>query len=463
MIQLLAGRWSTDGATLLEQFANPANIGIRVNIRRAFGVDRIEVTVKCANEYDMHDRMSNHLGQRLAVYSSWLARPISGYILQITKVGRNQIQYIARGIGWRHDDRLIQFNSELGDTLTTAINDWVTATYVEPLASTRSIATNNTPSAWLSLTQQTTPGDLMRRIIEYDNNGSGMIYDYYCYDKIFSGTSLSDFLPVYEQRVTDAAPAWVVRQSDMSSWRLSRDLEDFATRSTVRYGLASGAVTTGGSTTVFTDATLGDFINQGVVAGDYVYNRTAGSYATVTVVNSATQITHTPLRDETGATGVNWAVTDVYAVIARAALLEQTAPTTPDDTPWRKDVQIINAQLDSATADNFAEQLISNEAKGVQSFTITAPFISDSDGREWPLWEVCAQLDKRTIQIIDAYPAASLFDTSSDNITTFYIAGLDYDHSSRSLTVEVDQLDKRMDVRLRLAGITKSDAIRRGR
>jgi hypothetical protein len=195
------------------------------------------------------------------------------------------------------------------------------------------------------------------------------------------------------------------------------------------------------------------------VPGDFVLNATDGSIASVVTVDSATQITHTELREGTN---------NVWAAIAEDWLVRASGTTAfVDDSKnielWRRDRVLRESNLDATTATNLAAQVAALPTiSTVQSFTITAPTILNGDLTAVPLWHVCAFPERRYIRIKELLPDAGGFGVSLDEISTFALIGCDYDHARRSLSVEVERLDRRMDVQLRIAGITKSDSIRRG-
>ncbi|MFC1998883.1 hypothetical protein ACFLVR_04500 [Chloroflexota bacterium] len=77
----------------------------------------------------------------------------------------------------------------------------------------------------------------------------------------------------------------------------------------------------GASNTVLTDTASGDFVNDGVVAGDYVYNTTDGSYGVVTSVTATTVTTVAAL---TGGTLNTWTSGDGYRISDDATLFAVT-------------------------------------------------------------------------------------------------------------------------------------------
>jgi len=79
---------------LLENFQTVMSLGLRWNIYE-FGLQRIELTAVSRNQYDQHDRIRDHLGQRIVIFSSELTRPVSGFVSEAEIIGRNQVYYVA--------------------------------------------------------------------------------------------------------------------------------------------------------------------------------------------------------------------------------------------------------------------------------------------------------------------------------------------------------------------------------
>jgi hypothetical protein len=105
-MNLYAGRWSADGATKYADSAmlSPESIGVNWRLD-AFGVGRIEVTVRAKNNLDQYDRYRNHLGQRLAIYGSDCYRPVSGYITDVAYAGAGTGDVYGKGPGIVPDAR----------------------------------------------------------------------------------------------------------------------------------------------------------------------------------------------------------------------------------------------------------------------------------------------------------------------------------------------------------------------
>ena len=112
-------------------------------------------------------------------------------------------------------------------------------------------------------------------------------------------------------------------------------------------------------------------------------------------------------------------------------------------------------------AEYWKKTILEAGATQVQAFTVTAPTIRDGNGARWPLWEVIAQ-GGGYIRVNDLFPAAAIFGESNNSLTVFRITALDYDYTSNTLRINVDNQDRRLDVRLRRFGIVNSESINRG-
>ena len=96
-IDLAAYRFTADGA-LLEKLPSPAQIGIRVNVPTAFGVDRIEVTVPTRSDMETLERTINHLGNRILLTDGIVV--VSGFVTQVQRVSQRQVRLVSPWPNW---------------------------------------------------------------------------------------------------------------------------------------------------------------------------------------------------------------------------------------------------------------------------------------------------------------------------------------------------------------------------
>lgn len=288
-MKLSAGRFENDDtdAALLEQFRNVSNIGIRYSTER-FGVERIEVTVSGFNKYDAYQRYRDHHGQRLAIYSPMLSRPISGNITGVEWLGGNEIMYIAKGPHERFKDNPDTTDYTAAQTVTQAITN-ILSNYVSiDDGSTDNITNNTTPlNGWQpNLPQGGYPIDEIPELLD-KSDSSNRVYDFIMVDQSMSGTSLRQFTPHYTYRQDDAGADWVVSRKDLrNAPQLIRSIDGFATTARVWHGLISGTATSGSDTTI--GDTTKNFIIAGVNPGDPATNITNGGKGRVTSVAANT-------------------------------------------------------------------------------------------------------------------------------------------------------------------------------
>lgn len=460
--RLLTGRWSGTFGSETKQpdsaFNNPENVGIRWSLEN-FGTQRIEVLVKPRNRYDAYDRYNNHLGQRIAVYSHWAYRPITGFVTSVEYAGGGRIQYVAKG-------PIVRMMSEpdtsiYSNTMVIGGSSGAIATILSRMptriddTTTTNIATNTgtTGGTQPKFPEGAYPAEFLNQMLE-KSDSSNNIYDFWLVDNVFTGTSIGKWTPYYQPRSSSAAINWQVNRSDIKDLSLSRNIDDTVTDANVFYGRVSGTHTGANNAAVLTDGTK-DFLNFGVAPGDSVTNITDGSRGQIEEGITTTTVP----GDLSGGTDNDWDTNDVYNITIKNQKNKQTATATAEY--WKNVINIFEPHFGSGQATQYANSLLHPEAAQVQAFTITAPTIRDGSGGRWPLWEVIAQ-GGGYIRVNDLFPAAAIFGQSMNNLTVFRITALDYDYASNTLRVNVDNKDKRLDVRLRREGILNSEMVNVG-
>jgi hypothetical protein len=459
-MNLYAGRWSADGATKYADSAmlSPESIGVNWRLD-AFGVGRIEVTVRAKNNLDQYDRYRNHLGQRLAIYGSDCYRPVSGYITDVAYAGAGQVTYTAKGPGLcRMQDEYytgIQPTARgLDDIIKAVLNSAVSI----DSANQDNIDNNTTTaSGWQpAYPQGSYPNKIIQALLNMSDS-SGNIWDFWFVDEPFSGVALQRYLPYYAARSISDSADWVVYRRDLTRLDLARDINDIVKASSVYYGVITGAHDGASGSGSLQDSSK-NFRTIGVQPGDRITNITDGSRASVAWVD--------PSNDDlistsglSGGTDDDFDSGDSYSIQSKDYYGVQTGSAT--SSYWNRELALFERDMTSTQADQYADILANAEPRQVQSFTIGAPWVRDGNGSKWPLWEIIAQ-GGGYIRVADLYPAAALFSTSADRLTTFRITGLDYDYTRNQLAVTVQDPSLRLDARLRRAGILGSDMIQRG-
>lgn len=231
-----------------------------------------------------------------------------------------------------------------------------------------------------------------------------------------------------------------------------------------------GTVTSGTTTTlVDNDA---DFINDGAQAGDTLVNIVDSQLVATDGIGTITSRTATTLTIAGAMSGGktndaaeryeiygNMVSGDDYSISTEAQTKYKESQIDKGDL-WDKEIAIFERNMNAAQAAQYADALVTVTAQQVQSFIISAPYITDGNGARHPLWDVIAY-GGGYIQISDLYPAAAQFSNVLNSLTTFWITGMSYDYKTNSLTVDVDNLSRRLDARLRRDGILRVPQVRR--
>jgi hypothetical protein len=459
-VKLYAGRWSADGATVYPDSAMlaPEQVGANWRVDN-YGVQLIQVTVKARNKYDQYDRYKNHLGQRLAIYGSDCYRPISGYIVAVEYAGAGRVTYTAKGPGAaRMQDELYTTVQPTSRELDNIIKAVLTAS-VSVSSSDQSNIDNNTTtlSGWQpAYPQGSYPRDVIADVLEMADS-SGNIWDFWFKDAPFDGVLLGDYVPFYKARSTSANADWVVWRRDLSQITLARDINDIVSDASVYYGVITGTHD-GADNSPYLQDSATNFLTAGVRPGDRVTNITDEGRATAARIPDSNN-NRVNLDGLSGGTDNDFDDGDTYSIQSQDYMGVQTDNVTSDY--WDREVAVFERGMTSTQASQYAAILANVGPRQVQSFTVGAPLIRSASGARFPLWDVIAQ-GGGYIRVADLYPAAALFDTSSDKLTTFRITGLDYDYARNQLAVTVQDPSLRLDARLRRAGILGSEMIQRG-
>ena len=473
MSELFAGRFTTTfsgnhitGGSMAEAFEAPERIGIRWNIE-GYGVERIEVTVRAKSRLDQYDRMNNHFGgegvamQRLAVFDNLVYNCVSGFITGIRPEGTRQVTYIAKGPGWNHEDQYgpTTISADTDTTSDQLINFLTDDVYVLSDDMTNIEETSTVLDGW-----QPPPkfGMYASEYIEFARkagNSSGQLWDYYCIDRPMLWGNLQDYTPYFRNRANRTTVDWCVSINDLSRLDLDRDMSDFRSSAIIWYGTYTGTATGGGSQTL--NDTGETFLDGRFAPNDEVRNLTDGSTARIRSISSNTQINLTTLSGGTSNTFSNG---DKYSIQAKS-LWNFEDDSYATFTHLNRRLAEKRLELNSTQADQYAAATHNFYGVPVQAaaFTVSAPWIRDSNGSKRPLWTPIFE-GGGLIQITDLYPAAavSLSNDGTNNLDTFFITSLDYDYTRNQLRVGVNVPDSRLDARLKAAGILGSEMIARG-
>lgn len=461
MTKIFAGRFDNNdsSATMLEQFNDVEKMGVRWSIE-TFGTDRIEVIIKARNRYDVYTRLTEHNGQRLALYHQKGWRPISGNIVKVEHLGANRILYVARGPLWRHNDQLVRTTFPTGQDTNERLENILT-TYV-PIVSSDYTEIDDTFKDAAEFQTEWPRGNYPAEIINAYRNMSDAgnnPWDYWCVDEGFNGTSLEQYKPYFKNR-NNQAVRWIVPLRDMQTTTLASSIEELKSFVQVWYGSFEGSVTTANAAGTTLIDSVANFTGFGVEPGDRVTNITDGSRGKVKTVDSGNQITLVGDGLQ-GGTDDDFDLNDEYTIERLDAWYRATS--TAASAPLTRHFSASDSRMRFEQAESYADALIDFYGGTVQqqSFVVTAPYITDVNGARWPLIETIAQ-GGGVIQVPDLYPAAVQINGSLDGLTTFFITALDCDVTSNRLQIRVDSRDGRLDAQLRIAGILGGEMIARG-
>lgn len=520
-MKIYAGRFENDDddARLLEQFKRPASIGVKWSLEN-FGVQRIEANVACRNKQEAYQRYRYHHGQRLALYSPRLSRPISGNITSIVILANNVVQYVAKGPVNRMADEPDTTTYTASQTVYDAIVNLLGSFVVIDDGTIDHIAANSTPLAgW----QPALPAggfatDGIKALLQKSDSASN-VYDFWMVDQPMDRLSLRKFTPHYKAREENAKATWVVKLKDLrGSPDLTRSIDEFATKLRVYYGLVTGTAT-GGSDTTMSDTTK-NFIVAGVTPGVVLTNitnsgqgriisltatvltfegaplyrgeATGGSTTTISdtttlftgivavgdvlineskdIKGTVTTVGATTLTMSGGMTGgATNTAGDRYRVVSAfgagdAYSIRTTAQTkfeeaNTDTVPyWNRTKNIFEASMNGIQASQYAEAAVDTEPTQTQSVTIGAKYVKDSNGASWHPLEMIAR-GGGYLQISDLFPEIVLSITSMNKLTTFKLTAMSYNEINHTMACSLDVPDLRLDARLRRANILNSEMI----
>lgn len=295
MIGLMAALWtgSVSSPVFVEMLPNISGVGVRWSVD-AFGLDQLVVIITTRNKFDLWYRLRNHEGHRLALFSSWRMRPISGFITRVEPAGAGRLRYVVRGPGAvRMEDEFEQTPYDATTGVSTALASMLTD-HVAIASATTDIFANNTQIGGASpnLPVGDYPHEFIRKMLAVSDS-SARIYDFRLVDEVFDNTGdLQKWTPVYQPRTLGTAPLWLVWEDDtVDGFNTSRSIEELKTAVTIYYGTINGQMTaTNSSRTVLTDANVRNFARLGAKPGDRVANLTSGYGGTVesTATNTIT-------------------------------------------------------------------------------------------------------------------------------------------------------------------------------
>ena len=116
---------------------------------------------------------------------------------------------------------------------------------------------------------------------------------------------------------------------------------------------------------------------------------------------------------------------------------------------WTREVFITAGDSVPAVADQYGDLYLDKfkDALLGKSITITAPFILDDGGNQWPLWYPC-KLSKSYFRFVDFYPDAALFDESWNRKTCAQATTMEYSSRNNSLRLVLDLEDNALDALL---------------
>lgn len=361
MPKLFASRYSNSlsSPSLLETFDRIESLGIRWSLE-GFGIERIELTVPARNRNDLYDRLENHHGQRIAVYPSYLIRPMSGFVSEVQAVGFNRVKYIVKGASWRLENLLDTSFYDLTPPIREVLINTLT-NYAPIIDSTDFDDIEANPSSlagWQpKFPEGSYPSEVIEAILE-KRDDSSKTFDFWIQDQPFNGVSLQKFKAYYKSRSNTSDIGWIVSLSDLSDLSLARDINEVVTHSYVYFGTLVGTVSAVTSYNVFLPNLEGELsgtslvLNSGIVPGDKVTNVTRNFSTKVLEVSSSLSrlITELPSNVSSGTatggssttlqdTGANFVADGVLVgdVVVNAESMDLTGTATGGSTTTLQD------------------------------------------------------------------------------------------------------------------------------
>ena len=121
---------------------------------------------------------------------------------------------------------------------------------------------------------------------------------------------------------------------------------------------------------------------------------------------------------------------------------------------WQRDVDESLGRATATPAEQYRNLYLSKFAQPIltQAFTLSAPFVLDGNGHQWPLWRVLAN-GGGYVRVNDLEPNTSLFSVSVDHAQTGQITTAEYDYRNNNLRLVLDTEDNRLDAILARAGL----------
>ncbi len=225
-------------------------------------------------------------------------------------------------------------------------------------------------------------------------------------------------------------------------------------------------IATGGSATTLVD-TEADFVNDGVIITTNTVKNIADDSTGIITGVTATQLTIGAAMSggKTNEAGERYEVfadmiaTEDYSIATSAQVKYEEYQIDKGDL-WNRERSVFERSMNSTQAAQYAKVLATIDPQQVQSFIISAPFISDGNGAKRPLFDVIAY-GGGYIQLSDLYPAAAQFSDALNALTTFWITSMSLDDKTNKLTVDVDNPSRRLDARLRREKILRVPQVRR--
>jgi hypothetical protein len=292
-MKLFAGRFQNSiNASQLELFSDAENIGVRWDIG-AFGVEQIEVMIKCRNKWDLYSRYSDHFGHRLAIFGADHRRPISGYITEVRPEGAGRVTYIAKGPGHLLtngglDTTIYSPSATVSATLQSILTYYGGPIDTSDYTNIQSNAT--TLGGWqVRLPGGSTVTESINQLLQ-KRDSSYRTYDFWILDKPFNFCNLSSYVAYYKYRDSAATTGWVAKLQDLAGLSLARDINELRTDVTVYYGTITGTTSgNGGNNSLVRTATqTSDWVKDGVKPGDTAVNVTNNSRARVVSMTTTT-------------------------------------------------------------------------------------------------------------------------------------------------------------------------------
>lgn len=456
--RLFAARYNVSRSLLLEFFESPAEIGVRCALPG--WLQRLEVTVKTRSKFDAYERYRSHLGHGFTIFDSYLDKPITdGWVYEVVPDGRH-VHYICAG-GWKRlTDQYEEDNpATIGNPTTDAYLKTVLQNHAPAVSTNYSniVATGTaTGLAFRVWEDPGTPGTLPQDIVEtilQMSTASNEVLDFWLESQRLNNVALRPPIAYMQPRKSNVTVDWQVERKDIVEVTLGRHIWDLGNEVEVYFTL---------NTTLNGNHSKGDTVIAVVSSANFG----VGQEIEIELDDDNTHRTAIAAIAGNNIT-INDALPDDAATASRVwkrKPLQDTGAVSNTDSKsayWTRHRRETVRDMNTTPAHQYRDTLLDelSEPQQQASFTVGSKYVLNNVGAKQPLWRMLQR--PGYLRVNDLFPAAAF--SSRDGLRSFYVVALDYNHSTRRMTITPDAFlgDNRLDVLLQRAGFAVGQMIQR--